>query len=73
MRSKDSIFGSFGKWQDRVEEGDVFHRTPVEEIVAGAIEFAQIIVDAAIEPLIDFASDFRDKHEKATPPQSAKS
>lgn len=43
------------KWQDRVDDSahDKFDAFPLEEIVGHAIDFAQAIIERAIEPVID--------------------
>ena len=57
MRCKSNVFAPFAdwKWHDRVDDGahDKFDALPLEQIVGQAIEFAQTIIDRAIEPMID--------------------
>ena len=67
MRCKLSGSAAFAdqKWQDRVDDHvDAAH---VEDLVFRAIEFAQTVVERAIEPLIDvldLAREFRHQPQK---------
>ena len=57
MHCKSNFFESFAnwKWQDRVVDRahDKFDAFPIEQIAGRAIEFAQTIIERAIEPMID--------------------
>lgn len=64
MHCKSNFFESFAdwKWQDRVDDRahDKFDALPLEQIVGRAIEFAQTIIERAIEPMIDALEGLRE-------------
>ncbi len=60
MKKRWSQWQEWGTWQDRVVDADQAFGVmaiDIDDLVAGATEFAQTIVDATVEPLRAIVGD----------------